>query len=136
MEQQLVRYQNLPNIKNANSAPAKEAVNNYDLWINGWVIQNIGVFRTRINPHHHLRDYPMILWYNDYFVAKSNFPSSYIAIKKIKIFTQIPVWHQNGQINRSTKKIQRCDCLNTILGSDIGLEKCRSRQKTNRSESE
>ena len=31
---------------NANSAPAKESENDYDLWINGWVIQNIGVFRT------------------------------------------------------------------------------------------
>ena len=43
--------------------------------------------------------------------------------RKIRLYTQIPVWHQNGQINS-----QRCDPFNTILGSDIGLEKCRSRQ--------
>ena len=41
----LVRDQKTTEHNNANSASTKEAVNNYDLWINWmdtWVIQNIG----------------------------------------------------------------------------------------------
>ena len=54
---------------NANSAPAKEAVNDYDLWINGWVIQNIGVLDT--SPPS--KDYPMIDLY-DYFAINEMHP--------------------------------------------------------------
>ena len=101
-------------------------MNDYDLWMDVWVILNIEVSTI----HHHLRDYPMVInsWYNDYFVTKSILPSSYITIKKIKTI------YTNSSLASKWPDLPECDPLNTILGSDIGLEKCRSRQTDNKSE--
>ena len=89
---------------NACFSIAKKIVNDYDLWINEFMNNWFSLMK--------------------YFVAKSN-PSTSMCYINSSLASKWP-----DQIDINPQKYQRCDRLNTILGSDTGLEKWKSRQTT------